>query len=66
LQNTIGVYDPTPLPGGYEATRYPRVEDELTFDMIMRRIKLHLFANGEFQPVYQSGSNRRADSYGVG
>jgi hypothetical protein len=61
LQNTIGIYDPTPLPGGWEATRYPRVEDELTFDMIMRGIKLHLFANGEFQSVYQSGSNRRAE-----
>jgi len=66
LQNTIGLYDPTPLPGGWEATRYPRVEDELTFDMTMRSLRLHLFANGEFQSVYQSGSNRRADSYGVG
>ncbi len=66
LQNTIGVYDPTPLPGGYEATRYPRFEDELTFDMTMRRLKLHLFANGEYQTVYLSGSNRHATSYGVG
>jgi hypothetical protein len=66
LQNTIGIYDPTPLPGAYEATRYPRVEDELTFDLRMRGVNLHLFANGEFQSVYQSGSNRRADSYGVG
>src|SRR5581483_7140153 len=42
LQNTIGVYDPTPLPGGWEGTRYPRVEDELTFDMTMRGAKVHL------------------------
>jgi hypothetical protein len=66
LQNTIGVYDPTPLPGAYEATRYPRIEDELTFDLSMPSFKVHLFANGEFQPVYLSGSNQRADSYGFG
>ena len=41
LQNTIGVYDPTPLPGAYEATRYPRVGGGSTFDMIMRSVKLH-------------------------
>ncbi len=66
LQNTIGVYDATPLPGGYEATRYPRFEDELTFDMTLRKLKLHLFGNGEYQSVYQSGSNKHANSYGVG
>jgi hypothetical protein len=66
LQNTIGVYDPTPLPGGYEATRYPRFEDELTFDLTMQKLRVHLFANGEFQNVYKSGSNDHANSYGVG
>jgi hypothetical protein len=66
VQNTVGVYDATPLPGGYEATRYPRFEDELTYDLTTRRMKLHLFANGEFQSVYKSGSNDHANSYGVG
>jgi hypothetical protein len=66
LQNTAGVYDPTPLPGGYEATRYPRFEDELTYDLVTPKLKLHLFANGEYQSVYLSGSNRNATSYGVG
>jgi hypothetical protein len=66
LQNTIGVYDATPLPGGWEATRYPRFEDELTFDMTMRKLKLHLFGNGEYQSVYASGSNKHVNSYGVG
>ena len=61
LQNTIGVYDPTPLPGGWEGTRYPRLEDELTFDMTMRGVKLHLFANGEYQLVYRGNDNRACD-----
>ena len=66
VQNTFGVYDATPLPGGFEATRYPRFEDELTYDLTTRRLKLHLFANGEFQSVYKSGLNDHANSYGVG
>jgi hypothetical protein len=66
IQNTVGAYDATPLPGGYEATRYPRFEDELTYDLTRPNFKLHLFANGEFQSVYRSGSDLHANSYGVG
>lgn len=66
LQNTIGIYDPTTLPGGWEGTRYPRLEDELTFDMAMRGVRVHLFANGEYQLVYRGNDNQHATSYGVG
>jgi len=66
LQLTVGLYDPTPLPGNYEATRWARPEGELTYDFARGSTKLHLFANGEFQPVYQTGSNNSANAYGVG
>jgi hypothetical protein len=66
LQLTAGVYDPTPLPGGYEATRYARPEGELTYDYARGATKLHLFANSQFQSVYKTGSNDSVSSYGVG
>jgi hypothetical protein len=66
LQLTVGVYDPTPLPGGYEATRFARPEGELTYDLARGSMKLHLFTNTEFQPVYRTGSNTNVKSYGVG
>src|SRR4029079_7355445 len=66
IQNTLGVYDPTPLPGGLEATRYPRFEDELTYDLSTPQFKLHLLTNGAVQSVYRSGSNEHSNSYGVG
>jgi hypothetical protein len=66
VQLTVGVYDPTPLPGGYEATRFARPEGELTYDFARGSTKLHLFANGQFQSVYRTGSNDSANSYGVG
>src|SRR6185295_17756838 len=33
VQLTVGVYDPTGLPGGYDATRLARPEAELTYDL---------------------------------
>ena len=66
LQLTAGVYDSTPLPGNYEATRYARPEGELTYDFASRTVKVHLFANGEYQDVYLASSNTSATSYGVG
>lgn len=66
LQLAVGVYDPTPLPGGYDATRYARPEAELTYDFVRESVKLHLFTNGEVQPVYLTGSNSNVKSYGVG
>ena len=66
LQLTVGIYDPAPLPGGYEATRLARPEGELTYDLQVRSTKLHLFGNGMYQEVYRSGSNNKAKAYGVG
>jgi hypothetical protein len=66
LQLTAGIYDPAPLPGGYEATRAVRPEGELTYDMKSGIFKLHLFANGEWQKVYKQSSPEHATSLGVG
>ncbi len=66
LQLAVGLYDPTTLPGGYEATRYARPEAELTYDLQVRSAKLHLFANGLYQDVYLAGRNTKAKAYGVG
>jgi hypothetical protein len=66
LQLTAGVYDPTGLPGGYEATRSARPESELTYDAASGDFKLHLFANGEYQRVYRQSSDDSVDSYGGG
>ena len=66
LQLSAGVYDPTPLQGTYEATRWARPETELTYDLQGGPVKLHLFANGEYQKVYRPGSNASATSWGVG
>ena len=66
LQLSAGVYDATPLPGSYEATRFARPESELTYDLPSRTVKLHLFANTEYQKIYRAGSNASVTSYGVG
>jgi hypothetical protein len=68
LQLTAGVYDPAPLPGGYEATRSARPEAELTYDAepVTGFMKVHLFANGEYQKVYKQSSDDSAESLGVG
>jgi hypothetical protein len=66
LQLSAGIYDPTPLPGSYEATRLGRPEGELTYDLAAQTLKVHLFANSEYQKIYRAGSNVSATSYGVG
>ena len=66
LQLTAGVYDPTPLQGTFEGTRWARPEGELTYDVRAGAFKMHLFANGEFQKVYGNGNALAATSYGVG
>jgi hypothetical protein len=67
VQLSVGVYDPTPLQGTYEGTRWARPEGELTYD---RRgagtFRLHLFANGQYQKIYGNGNDLSATSYGVG
>jgi hypothetical protein len=66
LQLTAGVYDPTPLQGTFEATRWARPEGELTYDLRSGPFKMHLFANGEYQTIYLQGSNTSGTSWGVG
>jgi hypothetical protein len=66
IKLSVGVYDPTTLPGNYEATRYVRPEAELTYDLASGPTKLHLFANGAEQKFYKPASNDSVSAYGVG
>lgn len=66
LQLNVGVYDPNPAPGIYEATREARPEAELTYDLQTSSVKLHLFANGEFQRLYRPSVTKGVPTYGVG
>ena len=66
LQLSVGVYDPTTLPGFYESTRDARPEGELTYDFTRGPVKLHVFVNGGYQVFYKPGSNASATGEGVG
>jgi hypothetical protein len=66
IKLSVGVYDPTTLPGNYEATRYARPETELTYDLASAQTKLHLFVNGAQQTFYKAASNDSVSAYGVG
>jgi predicted porin len=66
LQMNVGLFDPTPFPGGWEGTRYARPEAELTYDFQRGGFKVHLFGNGAYQPVYKPGSDRVETVYGTG
>jgi hypothetical protein len=66
LQLSAGAYDPTPLQGSYEGTRWARPEGELTYELQSGSFKMHLFANGEFQKIYGNGNDLTATSYGIG
>jgi predicted porin len=66
LQLSVGVYDPTPLPGFYESTRDARPETELTYDTTVGPMKIHLFGNGAYQAFYRPASNVSTTAYGAG
>ncbi|HVU50313.1 MAG TPA: porin [Polyangia bacterium] len=66
VQLSAGIYDPTPLQGTFEGTRWARPEGELTYDLRAGSFKMHLFGNGEYQKVYLPGSNTSGTSWGVG
>jgi hypothetical protein len=66
LQLFVGIYDPTPIPGTWEQTRYPRPEAELTFDRQAGAFKMHLFANGAYQTLYNPGSVNSEQMVGAG
>ncbi len=66
VQLWAGVYDPNPLPGNYESTRWARPEAELTYDLKTDAVKLHLFANGAYQKLYNPGTEVSGTMYGAG
>jgi hypothetical protein len=66
LQLSVGAYDPTPIPGNWEQTRYPRPEAELTLDQHLGPLFVHLFANGAYQALYNPGSPDSENMAGVG
>jgi hypothetical protein len=68
LQLSAGVYDAVTVAGAWEATRYPRPEGELTWDLVSSSgfLKVHLFGNGAFQNLYRPAETRSATAWGVG
>jgi hypothetical protein len=66
LQLSAGVYDAVTVAGAWEATRYPRPEGELTWDLNKGSFKVHLFGNGAFQNLYRPAETRSATAWGFG
>jgi len=68
LMLTAGYFDPNRFVGLYwDRTKLGRPEAEATFDRPLGNIgKVHLFANGAFQKVYATGSDRSDSVWGVG
>jgi len=68
LRASVGIYDPTTLPGGgdFDSTRSARPEAELTYDLATGPVKLHLFGNYANQSFYKNGSTKSATGYGIG
>jgi len=66
LQLNVGVYDPNPAPGVWEATHEVRPEAELTYDLQASSVKLHLFANGAWQKLYHPSVTEGVSAYGAG
>jgi hypothetical protein len=68
FQLTAGYYDPNNFAGlGWERTKWGRPEAELTFDAAFTETaRLHLFANGGWQRVYEANDSRGTSVYGAG
>jgi len=68
LMLTVGYFDPARFVGLYwERTEWGRGEAELSYDHTLGALgKVHLFANGAFQKVYDTSSSRSADVWGGG
>ena len=66
LQLSVGVYDPTTLPGQYDSTQGARPEAELTYDLAAGIVKAHLFGNYAYQSFYKPGVLTSAKAYGIG
>jgi hypothetical protein len=59
LQLTAGLFDPVNLTGKYDRSPVPRPEAELTYDNDFGAGKVHVFANGMWQPLYETAGNVR-------
>jgi hypothetical protein len=68
FQLTVGYYDPNNFAGlSWERTKWGRPEAELTFDAAFGdTARLHLFANGGWQKVYEANGPRDTSVYGAG
>jgi hypothetical protein len=66
IKLAAGIYDPSVVPGAWEATREARPEAELTYDLATSAVKLHLFGNGAAQRLYRAAETRSATMWGVG
>lgn len=68
LQLSIGYFDPAVLFGTYwTRSKWGRPEAELTFDsQVSDRARIHLFANGAYQKVYNVSNSDDATVYAGG
>jgi hypothetical protein len=68
FQLTVGYYDPNNFAGlSWERTKWGRPEAELTFDAAFgEAARVHLFANGGWQKVYEANGPRDTSVYGAG
>jgi len=66
LHLAVGVYDPVVITGHYPVTREPLGESELTYDLSRSWFKMHLFANGAYQRLYQGVNEATTEGVGYG
>jgi hypothetical protein len=62
----IGLFDPVSIAGSWDGTRTPRPEAEAMYDLTSGMFKLHLYANGAIQKVYDPGQTKDNTVKGVG
>ena len=65
LHLSAGLYDPAALEEVYDVVRFARPEAELAYDVATTSFRMHLFADGEYQKLYRSGSNDSVISSGI-
>lgn len=66
LKVALGLFDPVSIAGSWDGTRTPRPEAEAMYDLKSDSFKLHLYANGAFQKVYDPGQTQDNTVKGVG
>lgn len=66
LKVALGLFDGTSyLAAGWGASRTPRPEAEVTYDLATNGFKLHVFGGGAFQKVYQAGGVSDSSIWGA-